>query len=215
MKLAKDDVIAALRLRYDHHSAQMVFDSARTRAGLAEQPTYDTAEVTRFRAALATVGDRLTAVEQRLDALGGGPGAPEPVPTPLSPEPPPPAPPPAPMAETAPAPTRGSKRKPSNDAAAIVETTIALAGVDAPDGDQILICGGLPELGEWDPDRACAMTREGDRWIARLELATGREIACKFLRRGKDGAVIWEDGENRTLAPAPRIDLTWRSAPSS
>lgn len=45
MQLAKDDLIAALRLRYDYYSAQTMLESALTRAGLAHKDAYDAAEI--------------------------------------------------------------------------------------------------------------------------------------------------------------------------
>jgi hypothetical protein len=74
MKLAKDDLIAALRLRYDYYSAQTVFDVARERAGLADQPSYELPHVVAFRGALAAVGDRVDKVQARIDALLEGAG---------------------------------------------------------------------------------------------------------------------------------------------
>ena len=61
-RVAPEDLKAALRLRYDFYSAASMFDAALARAGLAELPAYDHAQVRAFRAALASLGDRLTAV---------------------------------------------------------------------------------------------------------------------------------------------------------
>lgn len=95
MKLTKDDLIAALRLRYDHYSAQTVFELARDRAGLADEPAYADAQVHAFRTALGQVGDRVERVFERLDSLlasGGGGGAPAPAPAPVKDAPSGPAP---------------------------------------------------------------------------------------------------------------------------
>lgn len=71
MKLAKHDLVAALSLRYDHHSAQGLFEAACKRADLADQDHYTAADVAAFRAALARLGDRLQRVDERLDSLLG------------------------------------------------------------------------------------------------------------------------------------------------
>ena len=65
----KEDLIAALRLRYDYYSAQTIFDAARERAELPDQPQYSASELAAFRQALGGVGDRLAAVEARLESL--------------------------------------------------------------------------------------------------------------------------------------------------
>src|SRR6185437_12029098 len=131
-------LVAALRLRFDHYSATTMFDAARDRAALADKPAYDAAEVTAFRTALEAVADRLDRVNARLESLLAAP--------------------PAPAAEPA------AKAKPGKT----IETTIALTGVDANDGDQVLMCGGFGALGDWDPDRACRMSKKGERWVATL-----------------------------------------------
>ncbi len=71
MTFAKDDLIAVLRLRYDYYSAGNVFDAARERASIADKASYEAADVRAIRAALPSVGDRLTAVLERFDELLG------------------------------------------------------------------------------------------------------------------------------------------------
>lgn len=110
MKLAKDDLIAALRLRYDYYSAQTVFDVARERAGLADQPSYELPHVVAFRSALATVGDRVEKVQARLDALLEGSGS-----TPAAPPPAAAAPAPAPAASPAAVPSAKDGGKDGKD----------------------------------------------------------------------------------------------------
>jgi len=73
MKLAKHELVAALGLRYDHHSAESMFEAACDRAGLSDQHDYTPAEVSTFRAALARIGDRLQRVDERLESLLGAP----------------------------------------------------------------------------------------------------------------------------------------------
>jgi alpha-amylase len=85
-----------------------------------------------------------------------------------------------------------------------------LTGVKAEDGDQVFVCGGFPELGEWNADKARKMDRKGDEWTTTIKVASGAEIAFKFLRRTADGKTVWEDGENRTAPAKARVESTWR-----
>lgn len=194
MKLAKHDLLAALRLRYDHYSASSIFEVTLERAGMRDQDDYDLKEVAAFRAALARVGDRLANVDARLDALL------EVVPAVLAKPTEEPA-----KAKKAPAP--GIYQ---TEATPLTETTITLAGIDADDGDQVLVCGGLAALGDWNPEKAPLMKREGAYWLAKVTVPPGTDVPFKFLRRTADGTVIWEDGDNRQLVPRPRIEATWR-----
>jgi hypothetical protein len=72
--LRRDDVIEALRLRYDHFSALAVLEAALARAGITDQPVLDATALAQLRGALHQVGDRLGAVDARLDELAGGGG---------------------------------------------------------------------------------------------------------------------------------------------
>jgi hypothetical protein len=254
VKLTKDEVLAALRLRYDHYSAQTMYDLARTRAGLADTPAYDPGEIAAFRAALSKVGDRLAAVDQRLDALLHvtdvaqaasaiaaqvravvepakavveaasqpavvAPPPPKPVENPTSPKSAE-APKPAVAApqksvveapkSAEPSPTHSPSSHPADQAAVARPTTIALAGVPSVEGEHILMCGGAPELGDWDPTRAQPMARDGEKWLASVELPAGADVPFKFLRRTDDGTVTWEDGEDRRLIAQAHVDATWR-----
>src|SRR5436190_1284442 len=125
MKLAKDDIVDALRLRYDHYSATSIFDAALARADLVDQAEYTPSEVAAFRA--------------------------------------------------------------------------------------VLVCGGFADLGDWDPEHARAMRRDGDLWLTTVRLPANADVSFKFLRRTSDGTVIWEDGDNRSLTGGKsRVDATWR-----
>jgi hypothetical protein len=69
MTFAKDDLIDALRVRYDHYSAQTLFDMARERAGLADKPALDPSELRAWREGLVAVGDRIGNVLERIDDM--------------------------------------------------------------------------------------------------------------------------------------------------
>lgn len=221
MKLAKDDLVAALRLRYDHYSAQTMLESSLSRAELPLKETYDDAEIAAFRAALSRIGDRLASVDARLDALAGSaPAAPAkpalaaPVrteenaaPTASAAEPIASA---AAAAPITPTPTPAATD--ANAAASpTVETVITLTGVPATDDDdRVLVCGGLPELGDWDVTRAQPMVREGERWLATLALPAGVEAPFKFVRCAADGSATWEAGANRSLIAVPSLEMSWQ-----
>jgi hypothetical protein len=218
MTFAKDDLIAALRMRYDYYSAESVFDIARTRAELTDKASYEPAEVRSIREVLPSCGDRLTAVLARFDELleaapagkGDAPKKaepkPEPKPEPAKAEAKPEAK-PEPKPEPEPAKAEPAKAEPAKTEA--VETTIVLTGVTVGDDEQVLISGD-GELGDWDPARAKPMSRTGDQWLTTVKVAPDADLACKFLRRTADGKVTWEDGDNRTLPAKPRHEVTWR-----
>ena len=91
-----------------------------------------------------------------------------------------------------------------------IETTVVLTGVEPKAGEVVLMCGGLPELGDWEPEGARELVRKGAQWVTTLQLAPGAKIAFKFLRRASSGKVTWEAGDDRELAAAPRFEATWR-----
>ena len=201
MKLAKDDLVAALRLRYDHYSALSMFDAVLARAALADAPAYDAAQIAAFRGALGRVGDRVGAVDawlgQWLERAQGGEKPAE-----KAPEKPP---------QKAPekAVDKPADKAPAAAPAAAVDTVVAVGGVETKEGEVVMMCGS-GALGDWDPARARPMTRAGDRWVATLALVPGEEAAFKFLRRSADGNIVWEKGDDRKLVAAGAIDATWR-----
>ncbi len=215
-RVAPEDLKAALRLRYDFYSAASMFDAALARAGLAELPAYDHAQVRAFRAALASLGDRLTAVDAQLDRLLAGPPAAviAPVAEPASPRPaPPPAAPVAAIAAPAApiaAPAVVAPPAPTAAPAAARAVTLELTGLAVDDGTAVMVCGGEAYLGDWDPSQAIPLARTGDTWSVSLDVAPGTPLAFKFLQRRADGEVIWEGGDNRTAKAAPRIASAWR-----
>jgi Starch binding domain len=64
-----EQLIDALRLRYDSYSATAIFELGRERAGLPQLPAYDATQVRTLRAALDGIADRMTAVDLRLESL--------------------------------------------------------------------------------------------------------------------------------------------------
>ena len=198
MTFAKDDLIEALRLRYDHYSARSVFELARERANLADKPAYEAGELRAWRDGLAAVGDRVGRVLDHVDALlGAAPAAPAAKPA-------------AKPAKTEPAKTEPAKTEPAKAAPTPIEATIVLTGVEVGDGEQVLVCGALPALGDWDPERARPMARSGAEWRATVTIDAGAPLAFKFLRRSSTGTITWESGDDRTVPAATRVEATWR-----
>lgn len=234
MKIGKDDLVAALGLRYDHYSATTMFEVARARAQLDDKPAYDPAEVTAFRTALARIGDRLDKVNARLDVLAGGAPVVEPVsakvepapvvePTPAKTAPVEPRPEPKVEAKSDDAPTKSRKRAKaeaepapapapaptllgSTAAPSPTPTIISLTGVELEDGEQLLVCG---DFVAWDVSQAQPMVRVDDAFLGTVAVIPGEPSAFKFLRKTAGGGVVWEAGENRTVVGGSRLDVTW------
>lgn len=220
MSTSKDTLVNVLRVRYDAHSAEAVFQMACARAGLEGTTAFEARELRAFRDAVERVGDRVTSVLAQIDELIEGAGSKAEAKPPAKADK-------ADKAEKAEKASKADKAEPAKaepekkqepaakaDAAPAVAdgTTIVLRGIEAKEGEQILVCGALADLGNWDPALARPMVREGDGWLAKLELAPDAEIAFKFLRRAPDGEVTWEPGGNRVVRANERVDATWRSA---
>lgn len=211
MAIGKHELIDVLRIRYDYASADTIFELTRQRAQLEDKPGFDASELRAFRGALERVGDRLATVLARIDQMIGE------APT---------AAPPAKVEKPAEksdkvqqvAKAEKSDKTATKDksgpqsAAAPTETTVVLTGVKLGENDQVLICGALADLGEWDPERARPMSRKGDEWLTTVKVPADAKVAFKFLRRTSKGEVIWEDGDDRMLVAKPRIEATWRNA---
>ena len=91
--------------------------------------------------------------------------------------------------------------------------TVGLTGAPVDKGAVVVLVGAGPELGNWDPEAGLATTRDGDRWVANAELPVGHVLEYKFVVRGSDGSVTWEDRGNRYLLveEAAAISNTWNA----
>lgn len=196
-RVERDVILAALRLRYDHYSAENVLAAALDRAGLVGATGFDVPQLGQLRAALERVGDRLGRVLAELDALGAAPVTGAPVAAVVAA--------PAPVVEAAPV----VAPAPAVEPAAAV--TIAVTGVEVADGAEVLVCGDAPALGAWDPTKAARMEPAGDAWTTTIAVDAEAELAFKFLRREPGGDVVWEAGDNRVARARSRIDATWRA----
>jgi 4-alpha-glucanotransferase len=81
-------------------------------------------------------------------------------------------------------------------------------------GQEILVCGSSPELGNWDTERALHLryTSEGV-WEGSAYIK--KEFEYKYLLKDINGHVVWEWGPNRkafdTKMESLIIDDTWRN----
>ncbi len=63
-------------------------------------------------------------------------------------------------------------------------------------GQNVFAVGEIPELGEWDPERAVPLSPDAyPTWQASVELPEGRAFEWKCLKKG-DGEVVWQRGAN-------------------
>jgi hypothetical protein len=223
--IAKAQLIDALRLRYDHYSAEAVFDIARQRVEIEDKAEYSVKEAKSLRAAIELSGDRvgsaLAAIDSLLDAA---PAAAEKAeapkqakaektdkaqaakPEPAKPEPAKPE--KSDKTEAAKADKSDKTQVAKSDAKPQV-VEVVLTGVLVADGEQVLMCGAFDELGDWDPEKARPLIKKGDAWLTTVKLQPDTKVAFKFLRRTADGKVTWESGDDRYLT-APRVEASWR-----
>lgn len=234
MTIAKAQLIDALRLRYDHYSAEAVFDIARERVEIEDKSEYSVKEAKSLRAAIELSGDRVGSALAAIDALlGGAPDKAEP--TAKAEAPPPKAEAAAPKADAAPQkpaktdksdkaeaakadrsdkaeaakPDKSDKTQAAKSDGKPQDVEVVLTGVQVADGEQVLMCGAFDELGDWDPAKARPLVKKGDAWLTTVKLQPDTKVAFKFLRRTADGKITWESGDDRHLT-APRLEATWR-----
>ncbi|KAJ4460654.1 putative E3 ubiquitin-protein ligase Itchy [Paratrimastix pyriformis] len=75
-------------------------------------------------------------------------------------------------------------------------------------GQTLCVVGSCPELGNWNPFRAYALTfEEYEFWAGTVSLSSSiSRLEYKYCIRTDAGAVLWEDSRNRVLElPPPRI----------
>jgi alpha-amylase len=84
-----------------------------------------------------------------------------------------------------------------------VKVAIAVRRETQP-GQDVWVVGSLPALGEWDLEKALALTwTEGHVWRATIEVAPATAVEYKAVLKNGDGSMIWEGGENQAAeAPA-------------
>jgi len=96
--------------------------------------------------------------------------------------------------------------------AAETALSVRLEGVSLVKGDEVVLVGAGPELGNWDPSSGLAAARDGAGFVASASLPAGHVMEYKFVVRRADGQVTWEDRPNRYLLvspDAPGVTATW------
>jgi len=72
-------------------------------------------------------------------------------------------------------------------------------------GERLAVVGNEPVLGDWDADKAVAMTEHNyNEWVVTLDASLFKKpvIEFKFVIIGTDGKTqVWETGNNRTIFP--------------
>lgn len=231
--IAQEQLIEALRLRYDYYSARTMFELGCKEAGLAEaQPAYAADQVRALSLALGKIGDRVGGVLAQLEALidASSPAGPEVAPagaggkggtTPATPTPTPsPGGPSGPIKATldsaaaeifAPPDARPKGRAKRASAAPVGGRTLLVVR-DAPSDPELelLVCGDVPALGAWDAAAAVPLSRGEDGWQVELELPAGAEVQFKLLLRRAGAEAVWERGDNRTAIAEPRVECSWQ-----
>lgn len=88
-------------------------------------------------------------------------------------------------------------------------------------GQTVKIVGSIPELGNWSPSSAIALsasqyTSSNPLWSATVNVPAGTTFQYKFIRVESNGAVTWESDPNRsytvpqTCATTALSETSWR-----
>ncbi|PSC75232.1 hypothetical protein C2E20_1164 isoform B [Micractinium conductrix] len=99
---------------------------------------------------------------------------------------------------------RGDAKRAADDSGPCATVTFKTCR-RVPFGQALKVVGGLPQLGDWDCERAPAMTwTEGDQWLLSVQLPAGHH-QFKVVQAQSDAAGYnWEGGPNRELSvPLP------------
>ncbi|PSC73322.1 water chloroplastic [Micractinium conductrix] len=85
-----------------------------------------------------------------------------------------------------------------SEAASGVAVTFTLIDKKVDFGEQVVLVGNTPELGNWQLDHAPNMTwSEGDTWVATITLPPGTHVEYKFVLRSPTTSPVWEKCDNR------------------
>jgi len=70
-------------------------------------------------------------------------------------------------------------------------------------GQQVYVVGGIPELGDWDPDKAVDAFHNPNpsqwwKWFLPVSVPQNATFQFKYIMKDAAGNVVWEGGGNRT-----------------
>ncbi len=88
--------------------------------------------------------------------------------------------------------------------------TISLYALGIGRDESLLLCGNVPSLGAWQPCDAPSLQQvEPNLWSVTIdaELLGSDYIEFKFIKKDKEGNILWEEGENRSLS-LPSTELS-------
>jgi len=74
-------------------------------------------------------------------------------------------------------------------------------------GQSVKLVGSSPELGTWDTEKGVTLEwTEGDVWTAMLEIE--EDLEFKVVKDLGNGAIVWEEGDNRVLKSSAPSEVT-------
>lgn len=87
------------------------------------------------------------------------------------------------------------------------EIIISLFAPAIEESSTLHIIGNIPSLGLWNPQKAIPLTpKKGFRWEINIPLSEEFELfEYKFIKKGGDGSISWEEGGNRVI-DLPQIE---------
>jgi alpha-amylase len=82
-------------------------------------------------------------------------------------------------------------------------------------GQNVYVVGSTPALGGWDPARAVALSSAAyPIWKGVVSLPAPLTVEYKYLKKNRDGVVVWESDPNRArsvpASGALTVTDTWR-----
>jgi hypothetical protein len=78
-------------------------------------------------------------------------------------------------------------------------------------GESISVVGYSVELGQWNANRAVALSASGYTasnpvWRGNVSLSVGQDVQYKYIKVGRAGSVVWETDPNRRLSVTAGCD---------
>lgn len=84
-------------------------------------------------------------------------------------------------------------------------------------GQQVCICGSIPELGDMDESQALPLKNEGDLWCTEVTINKSQELSYYYFIRERENTVRREWGSPRTLRVTASKDYVvrdlWKNRP--
>ncbi|KAG8964340.1 hypothetical protein FRC03_001902 [Tulasnella sp. 419] len=101
----------------------------------------------------------------------------------------------------------GNRTTPTNDVKPVQVTFTETAHTQ--NGQKVFIVGSIPQLGNWDPAKALALTRtnKNTKWEIGVSLPSNTRIEYKFIKKSGNH-VSWESGENRVYTTSNKSGQT-------